>query len=69
MVKEIKATKANSGKKDGKGGKEALDNNKTPNNIISPLILDSVDIKTPMREPDTFPSIPALANIPIEAQP
>jgi len=69
MEKEIKLTNANSGKKEGKGGSEALERRRTPNNIINLLILESIDISTPNREPEGFPNIPALANIPMEAQP
>jgi hypothetical protein len=62
-------TRANSGKKEGNGGREALESKRSPNNIISPLILDSIVINTPIRDPEVFLNIPALANIPIEAQP
>jgi hypothetical protein len=69
MEKEIKPTNTNSGKKEGKGGREALESRSIPNNIINPLILDSIDINTPIRDPEEFLSMPALANIPIDAQP
>lgn len=69
MEKEIKPTNANSGKKEGKGGREALESRSIPNNIINPPILDSIDISTPIRDPEELLSIPALANIPIDAQP
>jgi len=69
MEKEIKPTNANSGKKEGKGGREALESKSIPNNIIRPLILDSIDIKTPIRDLEEFLNMPALANIPIDAQP
>lgn len=67
--KEIKPTSANSGKKEGKGGREALESKSIPNIIISPLILDSIEIKTPIRDLKEFLNIPALANKPIDAQP
>jgi len=67
--KEISLTNANSGKKEGKGGREALERRSTPSININPLILDSIDIRTPTREPEVFLSIPALANIPMDAQP
>lgn len=69
MEKEINPTNANSGKNEGKGGKDALERRSTPNIIIKLLILDSIDISTPRREPEVFLSIPALANIPIDAHP
>lgn len=69
IEKEIKPTNANSGKKEGKGGREALESKSIPNNIINPLILDSIDINTPIRDLEEFLNIPALANIPIDAQP
>jgi len=69
MEKEIKLTNASSGKNEGKGGNEALERRRTPNNIINLLILESIDISTPNREPEVFLNIPALANIPMEAQP
>jgi hypothetical protein len=69
MEKEIKPTNANSGKKEGKGGREALESRSIPNNIINPLILDSIDINTPIRDLEEFLNMPALANIPIDAQP
>lgn len=69
MEKEIKPTNANSGKKEGKGGREALESRSIPNNIINLPILDSIDISTPIRDPKEFLSIPALANMPIDAQP
>jgi hypothetical protein len=69
IEKEINLTSANSGKKEGKGGKDALERSNTPNNIISLLIFDSIDMRTPRREPEAFLNIPALANIPIDAQP
>lgn len=69
MEKEIKPTNANSGKKEGKGGREALESRSIPNNIINLPILDSIDISTPIRDPEEFLSIPALANMPIDAQP
>jgi hypothetical protein len=69
IEKEIKPTNANSGKKEGNGGREALESRRTPNNIINPLILDSIDINTPIRDLEEFLNIPALANIPIDAQP
>lgn len=69
IEKEIKPTNANSGKKEGKGGREALESKSIPNNIINPLILDSIDINTPIRDLEELLNIPALANIPIDAQP
>lgn len=69
MEKEIKPTNANSGKKEGKGGREALESKSIPNNIISILILDSIDISTPIRDLEELLNMPALANIPIDAQP
>jgi hypothetical protein len=69
MEREIRLTRASSGKKEGKGGKEALERRSTPNNIINLLIFDSIDISTPKREPEAFLNIPALANIPIDAHP
>jgi hypothetical protein len=50
IEKEIKPTSANSGKKEGKGGKEALESKSNPRSIITPLILDSMDNRTPMRD-------------------
>lgn len=67
--KEIKPTSINSGKKEGKGGREALESRSIPNSIINPLILDSIDSNTPIRDLEEFLNIPALANMPIEAQP
>jgi hypothetical protein len=67
--REIRLTSANSGKKEGKGGRDALVRRSTPNNIINLLILDSIDISTPKREPEAFLNIPALANMPIDAHP
>jgi hypothetical protein len=67
--KEIKPTNANSGKKEGKGGREAFESKSMPSNIINPLILNSIDIRTPIRDPEVFLNIPALANIPMDAQP
>lgn len=69
MEKEIKPTKTSSGKKEGKGGREALESRSIPNSIINLLILDSIDINTPIRDPEEFLNIPALANIPMDAQP
>lgn len=69
MEKEIKPTNASSGKKEGKGGREALESRSIPNSIINLLILDSIDINTPIRDPEEFLNIPALANIPMDAQP
>jgi len=69
IEKEISLTNANSGKKEGKGGKDALERSSTPNNIINLLIFDSIDIRTPSRELVRLLDIPALANIPMDAQP
>jgi len=69
IEREIKLTSASSGKKEGNGGKDALERRSTPNSIINLLILDSIDISTPKREPEAFLNIPALANIPIDAHP
>jgi hypothetical protein len=69
IEKEIKPTNANSGKKEGKGGREALESKSIPSNIINTLILDSIDINTPIRDLEEFLNIPALANMPIDAQP
>lgn len=52
IEKEIKPTNANSGKKEGNGGREALESKSIPNNIINALILDSIDSNTPMRDPE-----------------
>jgi hypothetical protein len=69
IEKEIKPTNANSGKKEGKGGREALESRSTPNIIINPAILDSIDINTPIRDLKELLNMPALANMPIDAQP
>lgn len=69
MEKETKPTSASSGKKEGKGGREALESKSNPRSIISLLILDSIDSRTPIRDLEALLNIPALANIPIDAQP